>query len=127
MTKQAQKKSKRSQRDITLFLLRERLKTALPIALAVIALGAIMVWSRMDFSHERALVAGKITGSSWKEGTTQFSRVAVYVHLDDGRDVTASGHWHKPPHAGDRITLSERESPSGQLSYVVPDAAAPAQ
>lgn len=114
-------KPKKSQRNVTLFLLRERLRTALPVALGIIGIVAAVVLSKADFSHERGKVEGVITGSSWKEGTTLRSRVLVYVHLEDGRSIVGTGHWHAPPHVGDHLTLTERVSPFGAVTYAVPD------
>lgn len=114
-------KPRQSNRNITLFLVRERLRTALPVALGIIGIIAAVVLSKADFSSERGKVEGVITGSTWKDGTTLRSKVLVYVHLDDGRSIVGTGHWHNPPHEGDRITLSERVSPFGAVSYVVPE------
>lgn len=127
MNKERKTKRKPSPMGLTLFLLRERLRTSLPVLLGAIALVTLTVASQLDLSRERAHLAGKITGTNWKHGETLRTPVLVYVHLDDGRDVRVRGRWHSPPHIGDRIALSERVSLLGRVSYVASDGSAAAR
>lgn len=116
---------KSTHRDIDRILLLRRLKAILPVMAIAVVLAGIYVLRMADLSRERARVEGTVTGTNLGMAQNTTQRVYVYVHLDDGRDVVAKSPMHIAPAAGRHIRLSERVSPFGAVTYVVPDDTAP--
>lgn len=100
-------------------MVKERVKFLAPIVIAGVVIGAMVFFRSVDLSSERAKVAGTIVSSTWDQKIVRLQRVIVSVHLDDGRDVAATGHFEAPPEKGKHISVSERVSPFGTVSYVM--------
>lgn len=120
--KSTQAKSRaQKNREASVFMVKERLKFLAPIVIAGLVIGTMVFLRSVDLSSERAKVQGTIVSSTWDQKVVRLQKVIVSVHLDDGRDVAATGHFEGPPEKGKHVVVSERVSPFGTVTYVMPD------
>jgi hypothetical protein len=100
----------------------ERLRFALPAAVAVLALVGFLVFAtewQIDHAdrtvdvkmHEATVLAVKRTAAR--------GAAVVRVHLDDGRDVDAVSTLRLTPQAGSHVVINEARHASGRLTYDV--------